>query len=121
MTPTPQLVTTTTVATTSAMGASAAYVAHPLLALGLCIIAAVAGVVAYRQRSHKPITCRTARGTIGLAAGLAVGLFAWFESPETNNLLIIGYAFVLGALLDVTVPVIETHLPKKLSKYLGSE
>lgn len=109
-----------TVATTSAMGASAVYVAHPLLALGLCIIAAVSGVIAYRGRSQKSITCKTARGTIGLAAGLAVGLFAWFESPETNNMLIIGIAFILGAVLDIAIPIIERSIPAKIEKYLGN-
>lgn len=103
------------------MGASAVWVAHPMLALGLCIIAAVAGVVFYRGRGRKSITCRTARSTMGLAAGLAVGLFAYLESPETNNLTIIGIAFVLGTLLDIAIPTIEEQIPKMITKYLGAD
>lgn len=91
-----------------------------MLALGLCIIAAVAGVVFYRGRSRKSITCRTARSTMGLAAGLAVGLFAYLENPETNNLTIIGIAFILGAVLDIAIPIIERSIPAQIEKYIGN-
>ena len=97
---------------------SARYFEHPVVAMVLCAVVAMAGMVANASRKRRRLWTDRMRGSAVFAAALGLGVYLWREGPDTNNLASILIALVLGALVDVIVNSVEEQAPDALRRII---
>lgn len=85
--------------------------AHPLVAIGLCVLAGVAGVAAVTQYREKSIWESKVRGLMIFSVASSVLIFALLEAPDWNNWVSIGACMATGFFLNLIIVAVESELP----------